>query len=146
MADPAAGALGAGAGGEIAAGPDFPRATDAVSRFARRTPLLEVPALSHRLGRPVLLKLESLQVTGSFKVRGAAARLQALTDAERQVGVVVCSSGCSWLVSAAAAPAGCGGAPRGTWHGLSRSATGERWGLRKSRPGGLGRIGQELHA
>lgn len=39
------------------------------------------------------LKLENLQVTGSFKVRGAANRVAALSDSERRRGVVTCSSG-----------------------------------------------------
>jgi len=50
-------------------------------------------ALSRRAGVPVVLKCENLQRTGSFKIRGAAARLQALTAAERTRGVVTCSSG-----------------------------------------------------
>jgi threonine dehydratase len=57
------------------------------------TPILESPALSARVGRTVLLKLESLQATGSFKVRGAASRLGALTPAQQRLGVVACSSG-----------------------------------------------------
>lgn len=57
------------------------------------TPLVEDMGLSERLGRPVLLKLESLQETGSFKVRGAAARLTALDADARARGVVACSSG-----------------------------------------------------
>ena len=61
---------------------DFAQATDAVRGIARRTPLLEAPELSRELGAPVWLKAECLQVTGSFKVRGAAARLAALNEAE----------------------------------------------------------------
>lgn len=49
--------------------------------------------LSERLGRPVLLKAECLQRTGSFKVRGAAVRLETLSEEERARGVVACSSG-----------------------------------------------------
>ena len=41
----------------------------------------------------MLLKLECLQQTGSFKVRGASARLEALAPDERERGVVACSSG-----------------------------------------------------
>ena len=67
--------------------------TNAVESIARRTPLLRAPELSDQLGRPVWLKAECLQVTGSFKVRGAAARLSALNDQERMHGVVSCSSG-----------------------------------------------------
>ncbi len=72
---------------------DFGRARSALVGLTRVTPLLEVPALSERIGRSVLLKLESLQVTGSFKVRGAASRLGALEPSERRLGVVACSSG-----------------------------------------------------
>ena len=72
---------------------DFAQATDAVRGIARRTPLLEAPQLSLQLGAPVWLKAECLQVTGSFKVRGAAARLAALSEQERGRGVVACSSG-----------------------------------------------------
>ncbi|HAY77209.1 MAG TPA: hypothetical protein DCY33_05150, partial [Gemmatimonadetes bacterium] len=64
-----------------------------VSRHARVTPLLPSPVLSDRLGSEVLLKLECLQATGSFKVRGAAARLESLGPEEAQHGVVACSSG-----------------------------------------------------
>ena len=49
--------------------------------------------MSERAGRDVLLKLECLQQTGSFKVRGASARLEALDSDERARGVVACSSG-----------------------------------------------------
>ena len=72
---------------------NFERVTNAVERIARRTPLLRAPELSDQLGQPVWLKAECLQVTGSFKVRGAAARLSALNDQERMRGVVSCSSG-----------------------------------------------------
>jgi len=72
---------------------NFERVTNAVERIARRTPLLRAPELSDQLGQPVWLKAECLQVTGSFKVRGAAARLSALNEQERMRGVVSCSSG-----------------------------------------------------
>jgi threonine dehydratase len=49
-----------------------------VRRLTRVTPLVPAPALGRRTGADVWLKLESLQRTGSFKVRGAAARLAAL--------------------------------------------------------------------
>jgi len=41
----------------------------------------------------VWIKAECLQRTGSFKIRGASARIEALTEAERERGVVACSSG-----------------------------------------------------
>jgi len=59
----------------------------------RRTPVEPSPALSKLLGVPVWLKLESLQLTGSFKIRGAFFRLSRLTDTERRDGVITCSAG-----------------------------------------------------
>jgi threonine dehydratase len=49
-----------------------------VRRLTRVTPLVPAAALGRRTGADVWLKLENLQRTGSFKVRGAAARLAAL--------------------------------------------------------------------
>jgi len=59
----------------------------------RRTPVERSPGLSEVLGVPVWLKLESLQLTGSFKIRGALFRLSRLTEQERREGVVTCSAG-----------------------------------------------------
>lgn len=64
-----------------------------MARHARVTPLLPAPGLTEAVGRPVLVKAECLQHTGSFKIRGAAARLEALEEDERARGVVACSSG-----------------------------------------------------
>ncbi len=72
---------------------DFEAARRAVARHARVTPLLRDPWLSDDLERDVWLKAECLQATGSFKVRGAAARLESLGAEERRRGVVACSSG-----------------------------------------------------
>ncbi len=57
------------------------------------TPLLRPPALAARTGADVLLKVESLQRTGSFKFRGAYNRLAQLTAEQRSAGVVAWSSG-----------------------------------------------------
>lgn len=57
------------------------------------TPLLESPVLGERCGGRVLLKLETLQYTGSFKYRGAMSRLLRLDEAQRRRGVVAFSSG-----------------------------------------------------
>jgi threonine dehydratase len=57
------------------------------------TPLLESSLLNQRLGGRVLLKAECLQLTGSFKVRGASNRIRRLSAAERGRGVVAFSSG-----------------------------------------------------
>lgn len=59
----------------------------------RTTPVEYSAELSHRLGTPVWLKLESLQITGSFKIRGAWWRLHQASAEERQTGVATCSAG-----------------------------------------------------
>lgn len=58
-----------------------------------RTPLFRDPALSACLGRPVYFKVETVQPPGSFKVRGAVARLAAIPEDARDAGVIACSSG-----------------------------------------------------
>jgi threonine dehydratase len=68
-------------------------ASNAVYGVAHRTPMLYSAALSERFGCEIYLKAESLQHTGSFKVRGAANRLAALTAAERGRGVIAASAG-----------------------------------------------------
>jgi threonine dehydratase len=57
------------------------------------TPLLPCDALSSRLGCRVSLKLELFQKTGSFKPRGAFAKLLSLTPEQRAAGVVAASGG-----------------------------------------------------
>jgi len=59
----------------------------------RRTPIEVSPELSEAAGVPVSLKLESLQLTGSFKIRGAFFRLLRFSASERAAGVVTCSAG-----------------------------------------------------
>jgi threonine dehydratase len=71
---------------------------DARARFGDRvltTPLLGAEWLAERLGAggPVLVKAESLQRTGSFKVRGATVKLDRLAAEQREAGVVVASAG-----------------------------------------------------
>src|SRR5690606_18300966 len=58
-----------------------------------RTPIQFSQHLSDLLGQKVVMKLENLQRTGSFKVRGATHRLSRLTDEERARGVVAASAG-----------------------------------------------------
>ncbi|MFV2088775.1 threonine/serine dehydratase [Micromonospora sp. LOL_021] len=58
-----------------------------------RTPTVPSPGLSGLLGVPVTAKLELLQRTGSFKARGAAAKLLTLDDGQRAAGVVAVSGG-----------------------------------------------------
>lgn len=58
-----------------------------------RTPTVSSPGLSALLGVPVTAKLELLQRTGSFKARGATAKLLSLDEAQRAAGVVAVSGG-----------------------------------------------------
>lgn len=60
---------------------------------AVRTPLLRSPALARRCGREVWLKPETLQLTGSFKFRGAATFVARIPAQDRERGVVAYSSG-----------------------------------------------------
>ncbi len=59
----------------------------------RKTPIEASPALSDAASAPVFLKLESFQLTGSFKIRGAYFVLSRLSADERQRGIVTCSAG-----------------------------------------------------
>ena len=56
-----------------------------------RTPLEHSEALSETSGTTAYLKLENLQRTGSFKIRGALNRLMTLSASERAAGVVAAS-------------------------------------------------------
>ena len=58
-----------------------------------RTPALRCPELDERLGAEVWLKAEGLQLSGSFKVRGATNRILQLADEDREAGVIAVSSG-----------------------------------------------------
>ena len=64
-----------------------------IGHLVRRTPCVESPALSAAAAGDVYLKLECLQNTGSFKVRGASNRILGLSDAERKRGVITFSTG-----------------------------------------------------
>ncbi len=64
-----------------------------VNGVATRTPLLESAALNDLVGGRLLIKAEMLQVTGSFKFRGAYNRISRLDAAARQAGVIAFSSG-----------------------------------------------------
>lgn len=59
----------------------------------RETPILSSPFLDEIAGRRVLVKPECLQHTGSFKFRGAWSAISALSDGDRQRGVIAYSSG-----------------------------------------------------
>lgn len=68
------------------------RAARAGERVVRETPIITTRTLSERAGTHVVLKAENLQGTGSFKLRGAMAKIAALGD-ETARGVVCGSAG-----------------------------------------------------
>src|SRR5688572_2250043 len=72
---------------------DVQAAAGRLAGVVRRTPLLAATPLDEALGGRILLKVESLQRTGSFKFRGAYNRLVQLDAAQRRAGVVAFSSG-----------------------------------------------------
>jgi threonine dehydratase len=72
---------------------DFEDAAATLRGIITRTPVDRSLHLSELLGVPVHLKLENLQRTGSFKIRGATYRLSRLTAEERARGVVAASAG-----------------------------------------------------
>ncbi|MBO7298080.1 MAG: threonine ammonia-lyase [Clostridia bacterium] len=67
------------------------RASHALKGVARKTDVLYAPKLAE--GVELYLKTENLQVTGSFKVRGAYYKMSRLTDEEKSRGVIACSAG-----------------------------------------------------
>ncbi len=69
------------------------QATEYLKGKIRKTPVELSPELSELIGQRVYLKLECLQITGSFKPRGAFFYLSTLNAAERKWGVATCSAG-----------------------------------------------------
>jgi threonine dehydratase len=59
----------------------------------RVTPVYSSETFTRLTGRPVHLKAETLQRTGSFKIRGAVNKIESLGEAERKAGVVAASAG-----------------------------------------------------
>ncbi|MBX7554626.1 threonine/serine dehydratase [Streptomyces sp. NPDC004232] len=72
---------------------DIEAAAERIAGHVVRTPTVPSPGLTELLGVPVTAKLELLQRTGSFKARGATAKLLSLSGAERAAGVVAVSGG-----------------------------------------------------
>jgi len=64
-----------------------------IASLIRQTPMEYSPSLSRRVGVAVYLKLESQQITGSFKLRGASNAVALLTAEQRALGVVAASTG-----------------------------------------------------
>ena len=67
------------------------RASNALKGVARKTDVLYAPKLCP--GVDLYLKTENLQITGSFKVRGAYYKMTKLSAEEKQRGVIACSAG-----------------------------------------------------
>ncbi len=75
---------------------DLARVEDAASRiqsYVRRTPSELSEPLGQLTGRELVLKLENLQHTGAFKIRGALSRLLAMPPDVRAGGVITASAG-----------------------------------------------------
>ena len=72
---------------------DIRAAAARIAGHVQRTPAISSDAVSRATGATVTLKLENLQLTGSFKERGAANRLALLSEGERRRGVVAMSAG-----------------------------------------------------
>lgn len=66
-------------------------AADVLKAVARKTDIIYAPKLSSN--SQVWLKTENLQVTGSFKVRGAYYKISKLSEEELKRGVIACSAG-----------------------------------------------------
>ncbi|MBQ8685880.1 MAG: threonine ammonia-lyase [Clostridia bacterium] len=67
------------------------RASNALKGVIRKTDVIYAPKLCQ--GAELYLKTENLQITGSFKVRGAYYKMTKLSDEEKARGVIACSAG-----------------------------------------------------
>ena len=72
---------------------DIEAARGVIKGAVLRTPMLLAPRLSALTGAEVYVKYENLQVTNSFKDRGALVKLTSLSDTERKRGVIAMSAG-----------------------------------------------------
>ena len=72
---------------------DIEAARRVIAGVVLRTPMLPAPKLSALTGAQVYVKYENLQVTNSFKDRGALVKLASLSDNERRRGVIAMSAG-----------------------------------------------------
>lgn len=83
-------------------------AKNQIRSYVVATPVLSSPMLNEMTGAEVFVKAESLQLTGSFKIRGALNKILSLTAGERAQGIVAFSSGNhGHAVSAACKLLGC---------------------------------------
>lgn len=72
---------------------ELKHAAERLEGTARHTTIIESPVLSESTGYTVLLKPENLQVTGSFKIRGAYNKIASLSQEELARGIVTASAG-----------------------------------------------------
>ena len=72
---------------------DIRAAKRAITDVVKRTPTWSSRTLSEIAGVPAFLKMENMQRTGSFKVRGALYRMKKMSEAERSRGVIAASAG-----------------------------------------------------
>ena len=72
---------------------DVREASERISPYIRRTPLLRQKNMDKVLGCQTYLKPEMLQLTGSFKLRGALSKILSLTPDELKNGIITSSSG-----------------------------------------------------
>jgi len=72
---------------------DIHAAANVLKDLIVRTPTVFSPVLSERTNAQIFLKLENLQLTGAFKIRGALNKISRLTSSERKRGVITASSG-----------------------------------------------------
>jgi len=79
--------------GPLVALDDVRGAAERIGGLIVRTPLVELPELSDRVGHEVRLKCENLQRAGSFKARGALNFVRRLSDEEAARGLITYSSG-----------------------------------------------------
>lgn len=68
-------------------------ARERISTRIHRTPVLTSRTFNEAAGKEVFFKCENLQRAGAFKIRGATNKIQSLTPAEKQQGIVAFSSG-----------------------------------------------------
>lgn len=72
---------------------DLREAHEKLHPWIVRTPVVQSFWLSHELEADVFLKLEHLQITGSFKPRGAFVKLSSLTEEQKKKGIIAMSAG-----------------------------------------------------
>lgn len=72
---------------------DIHEAKNVISEYARVTPLIKSYYMSSISGGEVYTKLENMQLTGSFKFRGAFNKIAHLTEEQKSHGVIACSAG-----------------------------------------------------